>query len=370
MASSPAKPLIHTKASIRTPLRTLLRTRLRTLLCNECLVYSLIVLTLLTLSAGQAQSASQSALYSEAEDTRESLAWLGKVRSAALRLNYTGVFVYQQGPEVRTSRITHLGRARTAREKLEMLDGQPRECIRKGDETTCYVPREKRLIVESRGSEKAFPHFPAASPEQITPYYRVRKSVSARVAGRDAQAIVLEPRDGLRYGYRLWVDKSTGLLLRAQTISEKGEVVEQIAFTQVSIGTVLPSQVKASFNDTRGWRTENAVVSHLDLSRWAIKWMPGGFKQIQAVKRLITDLPSDSSRSEREIAQLLYSDGLAGISIFIEPWSPQRSGKAVHQGAVNMVGKRHGEFWLTIVGEVPMVAIRQVADSIELTATK
>ena len=190
------------------------------------------------------------------------------------------------------------------------------------------------------------------------------------MAGRDAQAIVLEPKDGLRYGYRLWVDKSSGLLLRAQTISEKGEVVEQIAFTQISIGTVPLSRVKASFKVTRGWRTENAVVSHLDLSRWAIKWMPGGFSQIHAVKRLLTDRPSDSSGSQREIAQLLYSDGLAGISIFIEPWSAQRSGTPVHLGAVNMVGKRHGGFWLTIVGEVPMVAIRQVADSIELTATK
>lgn len=354
MASSCAKPLIRIEASFRSPLRT------------ACLLCSLSITTLWMLPAAQAQSAP----YSEAEDTRESLVWLSKVRSAARRLDYTGVFVYQQGPQVRTSRITHLGKARPPREKLEMLDGQPRECIRNGDETICYMPDEKRLVVESRGSEKAFPHFPAASPDQITPYYRVRKTASARVAGRDAQAIVLEPKDGLRYGYRLWVDKSSGLLLRAQTISEKGEVVEQIAFTQISIGTVPLSRVKASFKVTRGWRTENAVVSHLDLSRWAIKWMPGGFSQIHAVKRLLTDRPSDSSGSQREIAQLLYSDGLAGISIFIEPWSAQRSGTPVHLGAVNMVGKRHGGFWLTIVGEVPMVAIRQVADSIELTATK
>lgn len=362
MASSCAKPLIHLEASFRTPLRSPLRSSFRT----ACLLCSLVVVTLLTLPAAQAQSAQ----YSEAEDTRESLVWLSKVRSAAQRLDYMGVFVYQQGPQVRTSRITHLGKARPLREKLEMLDGQARECIRKGDETICYMPDEKRLVIESRGSEKAFPHFPAASPDQITPYYRVRKSVSARVAGRDAQAIVLEPKDGLRYGYRLWADKSSGLLLRAQTISEKGEVVEQIAFTQISIGTVPSSQAKASFNDTRSWRTENAVVSHLDLSRWAIKWMPVGFSQIHAVKRLLTDRPSDSSRPRREVAHLLYSDGLAGISIFIEPWSAQRSGTPVHLGAVNMVGKRHGEFWLTIVGEVPMVAIRQVADSIELTATK
>lgn len=351
MASSCAKPLIHSGAFPKAPLRAV------------CLLYSLLMLTM---PAAQAQSAA----YSEAEDTRESLVWLGKVRSAALRLDYTGVFVYQQGPAVRTSRITHLGKARPSREKLEMLDGQPRECIRNEDETICYVPDEKRLIIESRGGEKSFPDFPSASTDQITAYYRVRKTGTVRVAGRDAQAIVLEPRDGLRYGYRLWADKSTGLLLRAQTISEKGEVVEQIAFTQLVIGAVSPSSVKASFNDTRGWRIENAVVSHLDLSRWVVKWIPGGFSRVRAVKRLVTDSSSNPAHPQREIAQLLFSDGLAGISIFIEPWSPQRSGTPVHQGAVNMVGKRLGEFWLTIVGEVPMVAIRQVADSIDLTATK
>lgn len=320
----------------------------------------------MSLAAAQAQPAP----YSEAADNRESLAWLGKVRAAALRLDYAGVFVYQQGPEVSTSRITHLGKARPVREKLEMLDGQPRECIRNGEEIICYMPAERRLIAESRGNEKAFPNFPAASSEQFAPYYRARKIGSARVAGRDAQAIALEPTDSLRYGYRLWADKATGLLLRAQTISEKGEVVEQIAFTQLSIGPVPLSRVKASFDDTHGWRIENAVVSKLDLSKWAIKWMPGGFSQIRAVKRRVTDLPSDPAHAKREISQLLYSDGLAGISIFIEPWSPQRVGSPVHQGALNMIGKRHGEFWLTIVGEVPMVAIRQVADSIELTATK
>lgn len=358
MASSCAKPLIPVGALIRTPLGFVCR--------GGLLFTSLLMVTMLAMPAARAQSAS----YNEAEDRRESLAWLDKVRSAAQRLDYTGVFVFQQGPEVRTSRITHLGKVRPPREKIEVLDGQTRECIRNGDETLCYMPDEKRLIVESRGSEKAFPDFPTAKAEQITPYYRLRKTASVRVAGRDAQAIVFEPRDGLRYGYRLWVDKATGLLLRAQTISEKAEVVEQIAFTQLSFGSVPASKVKARFNDTGGWRVENAVVSPLDLSQWSVKWMPGGFKQTRSVKRLVTDRSADSAQGQREIAQLIYSDGLAGISIFIEPWSPQRNGAPVHQGAINMIGKRHRDFWLTIVGEVPMVAIRQVADSIELTATK
>ena len=308
-----------------------------------------------------------------ARDTDEnpaSLALLSRAYKAALQLDYSGVFVFQQGTQVRTSRITHMRRAGRVLEKLEILDGQLIEYIRNGDEIICYLPAERRLILESRDTHKSFPALTGANPDKVQLYYRVRPITSSRVAGLDTLAIALEPRDGLRYGYRLWADKSSGLLLRVQTLNEKNEVVEQIAFSHITIGKIAPSRVKASFDDTRGWRIDNTVVSPLDFSKWTIKWMPDGFQRIRAVNRLVSDHPQGHADSQRELAQLVYSDGLAGISIFIEPWAKQRSGALLQQGALNVVGKRLGDFWLTIVGEVPLPAIRQVADSIELTATK
>lgn len=300
---------------------------------------------------------------------QDALAYLAKIRSAAQRLDYTGSFVYQQGSDVRTFRIAHLNHQSIAREKLEILDGQPREYIRNGDEVIGYLPAARRMVVETRSTQKDFPGLLGASAEQIVQYYAVKKIGMARVAGRNAQVMALVPKDSFRFGYRLWADEFSGLLLRAQTVNETGEVVEQIAFTDLSIGKLTTASVRPSFQDTRGWRIENAVSGDLDLSEWAIKWVPGGFKKIHAVKRRIADQRSANTPT-REIAQIVYSDGLAGISIFIEPWSMQRSGVPVHQGALNVVGKRHGDFWLTIVGEVPMAAIRQVADSIELTVNR
>lgn len=300
---------------------------------------------------------------------QDAVAYLKKMRSAAQRLDYTGSFVYQRGSEVRTLRIAHLNHRRMTREKLEILDGQPREYIRNGDEVIGYLPAERRMVVETRSAQKDFPGLLGASAEQIVQYYVVNKIGMARVAGRNAQVMTLVPKDDFRFGYRFWLDGFSGLLLRAQTINEVGEVVEQIAFTDLYIGKLKTTSVKPSFQDTRGWRIENAVAGDLDLSEWAIKWVPAGFKRIHTVKRRIADQRSANSPT-REVAQILYSDGLAGISIFIEPWSMQRSAVPVHQGALNVVGKRHGGFWLTIVGEVPMSAIRQVADSIELTVNR
>ncbi len=310
------------------------------------------------------------ALAKDAAENHASLALLSRAHNAALQLDYSGVFVFQQGTQVRTSRITHLRRDGRVLEKLEILDGQLIEYIRNGDEIICYLPAERRMILESRDTQKIFPALTGANPEKIERYYRIRPLNSSRVAGYDTLAITLEPKDALRYGYRLWADKSSGLLLRVQTLNEKHEVVEQIAFSHIAIGKIAPSRVKASFDDTRGWRIDNTMVSPLDFSKWAVKWMPDGFQRIRAVNRLITDQTPGHADGRREMAQLVYSDGLAGISIFIEPWSKQRSGAQLQQGALNVVGKRLGDFWLTIVGEVPLPAIRQVADSIELTATK
>jgi sigma-E factor negative regulatory protein RseB len=303
-------------------------------------------------------------------DGREAQSWLKRIQSAAQKQNYSGTFVYQQGSQMRTSRITHLLEGKNEIEKLEILDGKPREYIRNNDEVICYVPETKTLFIEKRLAHDMFPALPTTNPVELGEFYSVWKGETGRVAGYDCQAIVLEPKDKLRYGYKLWAEKSTGLLLRAQTLNEKREVVEQIAFTQISIGNIERSRVKPSFANTNGWREENAVVSQVSLSGWTVKSLPPGFKKIREIRRMVSDASASATASaqpyaQREVSQMVFSDGLAAISVFIEPGSQSRTEGSMQQGALNIVGKRHGDFWLTIVGEVPSTAIRQVANSIE-----
>lgn len=305
------------------------------------------------------------AAQSAAADTRGSKGWLKKIQHSAQQLNYTGTFVYQQGNEMRTSRITHVQDPKGELEKLEILDGQPREYIRKGDEVVCYVPDARMLLVEKRVANDAFPAILEAEEDDLAQYYQVRTAEVGRVAGRDAQAIVLDPRDKLRYGYKLWADKASGLLLRAQTLNDRGETVEQIAFTQISIGDADRSKVRPSYANTDGWRVENTLMSQASLSGWSVKALPPGFRKVREVKRLVSDVSAGGQASRREVSQMVFSDGLAAISVFIEPGSQSRTEGSMQQGAVNIVGKRQGDHWLTVVGEVPPAAIRQVANSIE-----
>ena len=311
-------------------------------------------------------------------DRQDAQAWLKRIHMAAQKLNYSGTFVYQQANQIRTSRITHLTDGRNEREKLEILDGKPREYIRNNEEIICYVPEIKTLLVEKRVTQDVFPAILAANPAELAENYEIRKGETGRVAGFDCQAVVLEPKDNLRYGYKLWADKASGLLLRAQTLNERNEVVEQIAFTQVAIGNVDHAKVLTSFPNTKGWRVENAVMSPTTLTGWSVRAIPPGFKKIREMKRMISDTPAAGTPAaastigaaapravQREVAQIVFSDGLAAISVFIEPISQSRTEGSIQQGAMNITGKRQGDFWLTIVGEVPAAAIKQVANSIE-----
>lgn len=319
-------------------------------------------------------------IVSTTADKRDAQVWLTKIQSAAHRLNYSGTFVYQQGDQVRTSRITHLLDGKNEIEKLEILDGQPREYVRNNEEIVYYVPETRTLLIEKRVTHDVFPAILAANSADLANHYDLKKGEIGRIAGFECQAVVLEPKDNLRYGYKLWAEKSTGLLLRAQTFNDRSEVVEQIAFTHVSIGNVNREQVKSSFTNTRGWRVENAVMNHVNLSNWTVRSVPAGFKKIRELKRILSDVgtqePSEdgvrlpAQTRQREVSQIVFSDGLAAISVFIEPGTQSRTEGSMQQGAMNIIGKRYGDFWLTIVGEVPSAAIKQVANSIEFKPNK
>ncbi|NMM39043.1 MAG: transcriptional regulator [Glaciimonas sp.] len=295
-----------------------------------------------------------------------------KMRVSAQKYNYSGTFVYQQANQMRTSRITHLLEGANEIEKVEILDGNLREYIRHNEEVTSYIPEEKTLLIEKRVTQDVFPAIFSGSLDDVAVYYHFRKSNDGRVAGFFCQSILLEPKDDLRYGYKFCVEKSTGLLLRAQTLNKENVVIEQIFFTQIEIGKIDRNRVKSGFGNVSGWRLESAAMKLVSIHDWEVKWVPPGFKKIREMKRLISDNSASNVEhanksvvARREIEQIVFSDGLAAISVFIEPSTQSRTEGVRQQGAMSILGKRQGDFWLTIVGEVPPKSVMQLANSIE-----
>lgn len=299
-------------------------------------------------------------------DNASALHQLERARAAAERLDYTGTLIQQQGPELQTTRISHKADTLGGTERVEWLDGPAREYRRQGTDILWFLPRERRVIHDRRSGVDSFPALSFASASELLHHYHADALPRDRVAGRPAEVMRLLPADELRYGYRFWFDISTGLLLRAQSINENGQVVRQTGFSQLSLGMSPALRARAPAYDTRGWQVHKAVSGPADLSGWSFH-LPPGFRQVSALRRVMGRSQSGTGEP-REMVQVVFSDGLAGISVFIEPWSASRSAHPVQLGAVNMVGKRSGKFWLTIVGEVPMAAIRKVADTLEFSA--
>jgi sigma-E factor negative regulatory protein RseB len=293
-------------------------------------------------------------------EQRDALTWLKKIQTAARHVNYAGTFVYQEANQVRTSRITHFWDGKNEMQKLEILDGKPREFIRVNDDVSCYVPDAKLVLVEKKAGTELFHSMLPANFLDQAGNYHLKGGEPGRVAGFDCHAVVLEPKDNLRYGYKLCAEQNSGLLLRAQTVNERNEVLEQIIFTDLAIGAVDKSKVKTSYPNTHGWRVENTMVSQMPSSGWRVNWVPPGFKKSREMRRQVGD-PANG----RELVQMVFSDGVASISVFIELASPLRTEGSAQQGAINVTSKRQGEYLFTVVGEVPAAAIKQVANSIE-----
>jgi sigma-E factor negative regulatory protein RseB len=295
----------------------------------------------------------------------DALAWLQKMATAAQKLNYTGTFTYQSGGNSETSRITHLVDSSGEQERLEVLDGSPREVVRSNDEVKCFLPDDKIVIIEKRGQYKAFPALLPASVGNLGEYYQIRKGDVSRVAGLDSQLVILEPKDALRYGHHLWADVNTGLILKARTVNERNETIEQFVFNQLQINGVIDKETLKPRFDTEGkaWRIHNArAAQSLSAgSDWLFKAQLPGFKKSAGMKR------QARREGSMETTHFVFTDGLASISVFIEPLLDQKAEKTTYSaGAINVYKRVAGRHLLTVLGEVPMVTLMRLGDGMEL----
>jgi sigma-E factor negative regulatory protein RseB len=288
----------------------------------------------------------------------ETLAWLRKIHDATQKLSYSGTFLYQNGSRSETSRITRYVDASGETERLEVLDGVPREIIRTRDSVRCYWPG-MQLVKVDRRTERGFP---ALLPERITAlarHYDISLGETSRIAGYESQAVVLTPRDNLRYGHKLYADVGSGMLLRAVTLDAAGKGVEEFKFTHLVLGGVTRDMVKPR-HSSRSWRVEDAQAAPAELPDWRLAGELPGFHKVIELKRRLGD--------SRSAAQMVYSDGLAAVSVFIESLEgrtdPVRTGLA-SMGAIHIYTREVANHVVTVVGEAPALSVQRFADAVQ-----
>ena len=291
--------------------------------------------------------------------------WLKTMAFAAHQTDYSGVFVYQAGGRVEMSRITHISNADGEHERLEGLGGGRRELIRDNDQVWLYTEGHK-VRVEKRQIKRAFP---ALLPEQISilkENYSLKQAEEAEVAGYHAHAVVFQPKDNLRYTRKMWAHNDSGLLLKAAVLDDRGHIIEQYAFMQLNIGGNIDRKWIATDKSSAAALAQKLNLSLLpdveplaEPSGWQVDALPSGFKKILEMRRPFHE-------NKEPAIHMVFSDGLAGISVFIEK---TKDVAHIHsglsgQGATHVYNRIVGEHLVTVVGEVPARAVIQIGDSV------
>jgi sigma-E factor negative regulatory protein RseB len=297
--------------------------------------------------------------------------WLLRIHDAAQHRNFQGTFVVSSGGQVASSRIAHYCEGPSQFERIDSLDGQARLVFRQNDVVATLWPNTRTAVVEQRETLTTFPGLLHNDGDRLVEFYEVRLLGVERVAGHEANVLLLKPRDGYRYGYRLWSERSTGLLLRAEVLGESGEILESSAFSEVSIGVKpQPEMVSKTMKKLDGYRVERPVLTktYYEQEGWIYRNTVPGFRHVSCVKRALAPADAESPKAARpQLMQTIFSDGLAYVSIFVEPYdaSMHRKEMLMSMGATQTLMRRHGTWWITAVGEVPPATLREFVQGLE-----
>ena len=291
--------------------------------------------------------------------------WLNHVAKATQRLNYEGTYIYQHGDNVEISHIAHRRDNVGDMAKLDALSGPPHAFVRVNDATYCYIPDGNQVKVEQHQYHK---FFPAMLPVPTTPLiglYTLKSLGRAHIADHDSFGISMTPHDDYRYGYAVWADVDTGLLLKLVKFDAKQEIAGQFTFTQIDIGQAPDrKQIQASFAGKKPVTLPSRETQ--TQTHWRINKLPEGFALVMETERA---LPGKS----QNIIHQVYTDGLATVSLFIEPLAQLGSnpprGLSSH-GMMSLYARPIGAYQVTALGEVPAATIMMMADNLSLDTAK
>jgi sigma-E factor negative regulatory protein RseB len=309
-----------------------------------------------------------------ADDSRE---WLEKMNKALTTRNYDGTFFHLSGGRVETMRIVHRVRGGRVTERLQSLDGSGREFVRANGELTCYLPDQHTVLVEQRQERGPFlgslPQFDAS----VSDFYRFEALPATHILGRPVRVIAVNPKDQFRFGYRLWLDEKTAMPLKTQLCDSRGQVIEQIFFARLDMPENIPDSDLTPTVRTEGMRWvrqgPSSDSTSAALGAYRASQLPPGFRLTIQGAQTLGGVSAPASH-------LVYSDGLATVSVFVEepaatapgvtaapdaqPEPPLQGLARVGSGyAFSTIVQGHQ---VTAVGEVPAQTVEFIAHSVKI----
>ncbi|MBF0255350.1 MAG: MucB/RseB C-terminal domain-containing protein [Gammaproteobacteria bacterium] len=289
--------------------------------------------------------------------------WLAAMSQAMRSLNYEGELIYQHDKGLKVLHLIHTVRQGRERERLISLNGVPREVIRDEDSVRCILPDSQAISVDRRAGSFGFTSLQPLVAEKLSGVYRFSVGEEARVAGRQVRSIDIQPQDAYRYGHRLYLDMQHHLPLKQELLDTQGNPVGLIMYSRIKIDPALPFEASGAGPNSKSYSLieygPRQEMNGQGSDIWHLTQLPPGF----AVNH--RDFRDDEQGVRRE--HLVLSDGLASVSLYIEPAqaSAGLSG-ASHRGAVSVFGRQHQGYQILVVGEVPELTARFIAEAVEI----
>ena len=293
----------------------------------------------------------------------QAMDWVQKMSSAMRNLNYRGDFVYMHDNQLESMRISHYKDANGEKERLISLNGEAREVIRDNQNLTCIWPSSRKVVVDFSRKNTFSPIFIPEDIARLEKFYDMKMLDNDRVAGMSTVVVHIDPRDKYRYGMKFWINDQNGLMMKSSLINEDGKVVEEVMFTSLKLfdgdeKLVIDTMPKIDENFTLvRYHSGDSSKSFAADNAWQLANAPGGFWRESVLKRKIPG-------TDHFVQQMVYTDGLASLSIFIEKKTGLSSGGMSSMGAVNAFIRILNDYSVTAIGEVPAITVKQLAESV------
>lgn len=292
---------------------------------------------------------------------------LQKAAVAARALSYKGIFVCQSAKQIKSVEITHMYDGKSEFARSVILDGSPREVLNQAGNVVIYNPRNEKIIIEKRRGQNMFPAILPVDLDSVRAGYSLRSDGDERIAGRASQVLVLEPKDALRYSYRFWIDSEYGLLLKSVMFNNRNETMESIGFNQIALmNTVALDWFRPKIDHNKNYvmeREQEVVAESGSPVDWEIKVLPAGYRKVDQLTRKVHGRPG-------LVTHVIFSDGLASVSLFIEHMAKPPKDKPLPKNALITTGNTsfytnvNNGHLITVVGDVPEATVVQIANAI------
>lgn len=296
-----------------------------------------------------------------ANETEQAEPWLERLAQSLQSLNFSTSFVVVKNNQAEPYHWFHgVNADGDELEILSLLNGPRRDILRKKNVVSYIEPELPPYSVVSQQISGPIPAILRMDATTLSQTYDFISVGRSRVLGRPAQLIRIVSKDPHRYGHWLWLDQKTGMLLKLAIASRTGQLLEQIQFTHLDITPELSESLQKLQQSTLPKVIEIPEGYQAQTLQWQVKWLPEGFKQINANRHRI-------SATKKPVEFMLFNDGLVDVSVYVNgSEDTQRATDYVMDGATVVLNQVVNGFEVSVVGKIPANTAKAIADSVVL----